>query len=338
TDFKDWDARWPAMSREGKIAFTLGADLQVFHTADESVRKVDVQIPSDRPLTRSRYPDAAQSLTSFTLSPKGDRLALVTRGEVFPVPVKNGPTMPVTHGSGARERGASFSPDGKRIVYITDASGEEEIRTLDAWGRGDPKVAMAAGKSGYHYFPHWSPDGKWIAYGDEKQSLYIVPAGGGAPIKVDHSDQAAITDYAWSPDGRWLAYSKAARTDYSSLWIYDTKLSKLHTLTEGTTNDFGPAWDPDGRYLYFLSTRATNPILAGNDANVIETKNTVPFLVTLRKDVENPFAANKGMPELEPKSGAPSQNAKKTDKKDEDKDKGDKTAKPVDIDFDGLAE
>src|SRR5262249_50735043 len=96
--------------------------------------------------------------------------------------------------------------------------------------------------------------------------------------------------------------------------------------------------DPDGRYLYFLSTRATNPILAGNDANVIETKNTVPFLVTLRKDVENPFAANKGMPDLEPKSGAPSQNAKKTDKKDEDKDKGDKAAKSVDIDFDGLAE
>jgi tricorn protease len=336
TDFKDWDARWPAMSREGKIAFTLGADLEVFNTADETVHKIDVQLPSDRPLTRSRYPDAAQTLTSFNISPKGDRLAVVTRGEIFTIPVKDGPTMPVTHGSAARERGASFSPDGKSLVYITDATGEEEIRTLDAWGRGEPKTVMPAGKSGYHYAPQWSPDGKWIAYGDEKQSLYIVSSAGGAVTKVDHSDQSPITDYAWSPDGRWLAYSKASRTDYNSLWIFDTKMSKLHSLTEGATNDFGPAWDPDGRYLYFLSSRATNPVLAENDANVIEIKNTVPFLVPLRKDVENPFAANKGMPEVEAKSGTtPSAEDKK--KSDKSEDKSDKAAKPIEIDFDGIA-
>src|SRR6266487_4733099 len=94
TDFKEWDARWPAMGRDGRIAFTLGGDLEVFNSADESVRKVDVQIPSDRPLTRSRYPDAAQTLTSFGLAPKGDRLVVVTRGEIFAVPVKDGPTLP----------------------------------------------------------------------------------------------------------------------------------------------------------------------------------------------------------------------------------------------------
>ena len=73
-------------------------------------------------------PEAARTLTRFELAPDGNRILVVTRGEIFTIPVKDGPTMPVTHGSGARERGAGFSPDGKRLVYITDAPGEEEIR------------------------------------------------------------------------------------------------------------------------------------------------------------------------------------------------------------------
>ena len=342
TDFKDWDARWPAMSRDGRIAFTLGADLEVFSAADESVRKVEVQIPSDRPLTRSRYPDAAQTLTAFNLAPKGDRLLVVTRGEIFTLPVKDGPTMPVTHGSSARERGAGFSPDGTRLVYITDAPGEEEICTVDAWGRGEPKVVKPAAASGYHFAPGWSPDGKRIAYADQTHALYVVPAEGGAPKRVDRNDQSPITDYAWSPDGRWLAYSRAARTGYSSLCIYDSKEGRVHTLTAGSTNDFGPAWDPEGRYLYFLSTRATNPVLDSNDANVIETKNTEPFLLLLRKDVPNPFAALKGLPDEAKKAGAgKGDKAKPEDKKsksDKGEDEADKPPKPVEIEFDGLAD
>ncbi len=341
TDFKEWDARWPGMSRDGRIAFTLGADLEVFNTADESVRKVDAEIPSDLPLTRSRYPDAAQTLAGFDLGPKGDRILVVTRGEIFTIPVKDGPTMPVTHGSGARERGAGFSPDGTHLVYITDAPGEEEIRTVDAWGRGQPKVVKPAGTSGYYFAPMWSPDGKWIAYADQTHSLYVVAAEGGAPKLVDHSDQVPINDYRWSADGRWLAYSRAARTDYSSVCIYDTKGAKVHTVTEGSTNDFAPSWDPEGRYLYFLSTRATNPVLALNDANVIETKNTEPFMVLLRKDVPNPFAAMKGLPDEAKKGDKGKDDKTKADDKKDKSEKGDEEAnkppKPVEIDFDGLA-
>src|SRR5262249_13033291 len=83
------------------------------------------------------------------------------------------------------------------------------------------------------------------------------------------------------------------------------------------------------------STRATNPVLAANDANVIEIKNTVPFLVPLRKDVENPFAGTKGMPEVEAKSGQTPKPEEKKEKSDSDKAK--ETAKRVEIDFDGIA-
>ncbi len=346
TDFKAWDARWPAMSRDGRIAFTLGGDVELFSTSDNSVHKVNVELPSDRVLTRERFPEAGRTLTSGDIAPKGDRIAIVTRGEIFTIPVKDGPTMPVTKGSGARESWAAFSPDGKRLVYVTDAPHEEEIRTIDAWGRGEPKVVVPAGKSGYLYAPVWSPDGKLIAYSDQTQTLYVVAAEGGAPKVVDHSDQAAIRDYTWSPDGRWLAYSKAARTDYTSICIYDTRDGQVHRVSGAFTNDYSPAWDPQGRYLYFLSNRATNPVLDSVDANVIEAKNTQPYMFLLRKDVANPFAATKGMPDEEKKAEGEkgkadekSGEAKKPDGKDAAKDdKGEKPPAPVGIDFDGLAE
>src|SRR5262249_1434114 len=156
---------------------------------------------------------------------------------------------------------ASFSGDGKSLVYVTDAPGEEEIRVVDAWGRGKPRAVVPAGKTGWHHPPLFSPDGKWIAYADEKQTLYVVPAAGGAPRSVDHSTQEEIRQSAFSPDGRWLAYSLVQPNQLSTVRIYDTTSGKVVPVTGATTNDYSPAWDPKGRYLYFLSDRFANPIM-----------------------------------------------------------------------------
>src|SRR5262249_26831688 len=152
-----------------------------------------------RSATRVRYPEPARTLTWLSIAPKGDRIAIVTRGEIYSVPAKNGVTLPVTHGSGARESWASFDPKGDRLVYVTDAPREGEIRPLDGWGRGDPKVVVPAGSSGWHFPPLWSPDGRWIAWGDQTQSLYVVSATGGTPKRVDQSAQDEIRQYTWSP-------------------------------------------------------------------------------------------------------------------------------------------
>ena len=346
TEFKDWDARWPGMGPDGRIAFTLGADIQIFDPATGSVRKIDVDLPSERVLTRVRYPDPDRTLSWFSIAPKGDRLAVVTRGEIFSVPVKEGVTLPVTRGSGARESWADFDPEGEKLVYVTDAPREEEIRTIDAWGRGEAKVVVPAGESGWHFPPAWSPDGKWIAYADQTQALYVVAAAGGAPRLVDRSPQEEIRQYAWSPDGRWLAYAKVLRTDYANIWIYDTVEEKTTRVTGPYTNDRNPAWDPEGRYLYFASDRATNPVIGTRDWDNVEAKNRRLFLVLLRKDVGNPLVNREGLP--------PSEDEKKKEKeKDKDKEtagKGDKSGKdkegkkgdekkppePVKIDIEGI--
>ena len=336
TDFEDWDARWPGMGPDGRITFVLGADIHVFDPSDGSVRKLDITLPSDRVLTRVRYPNPGRTLTWFDLSPDGERLALVSRGEIFSVPVKDGVTIPITRGSGARESWGDFDPDGKRLVYVTDASHEEEIRTIDAWGRGEPKVVLPPGKSGWHFPPVFSPDGKWIAYADQTQTLYVIPTEGGTPVKVDRSTESEIRDYTWSPDGRWLAYAKTLPTEYSSIYVYDTREKKIHEVTGPTTDDHSPAWDPDGRYLYYLSARFTNPVIGRRDWQNIEIKNAKPFLVLLRKDLENPFADLKGLPpkDDEKDKGDKGKKDKKSGKEKEEEEAG---PEPVKIDFDGLA-
>jgi tricorn protease len=333
TRFDTWDARWPSMAPDGRIVFTLGADLHVFDPASNTETRIDIDLPSDRVLTRVRYPDPTEYITGFALSPDADRLAVVARGEIFSVPVKDGVTLPVTHGSGARERGAGFDNEGKRIVYITDASHEESIVSRDAWGRGEPATVKAAGTTGWHFPPVWSPDGKWIAYADQTQTLFVVTAGGGTPKAVDHSDQSEITHYAWSLDGRWLAYSKAGATDYSSVYVYDTQSGKTTAVTGPATDDFAPTWDPDGRYLYFLSNRATNPILGVRDWDNIEAKSGKVYLLVLQKDGKSPLAELEGLPP-DDKAGAKKKGGKGGKDKDDDEDDA---VKPVTIDFDGLA-
>ncbi|MCK4305273.1 MAG: PD40 domain-containing protein, partial [Candidatus Eisenbacteria sp.] len=338
THFKVWDARWAAMGPSGRIVFTLAGDLHIFDPSDGSEATLSIDLPSERNLTRKRYPNPSQYLTGYTLAPEGDRVAVAVRGEIFSIPVEDGVTLPVTRGSGARESRVSYGPKGKRVVYVTDESGEEAIVTADAWGRGDVKEVKGSGKAGWHFPPVCSPDGEWIAYADMTHRLYVVKADGGKPHEVDRCAETEIRDYAWSPDGRWLAYAMNNSVEFSSIYIYDTKKKTSHQLTGWETDDFNPTWDPQGRYLYFLSARSINPMIGWFDFETIVVNPTKLYMVLLRSDVENPLAHTKGMP---PKDD---EDADKKDKKDGDTDKDDKSdeedkaIEPVEIEFEGLAD
>ncbi|MFN7972389.1 MAG: S41 family peptidase [Acidobacteriota bacterium] len=255
-------------------------------------------------------------------------------------------TLPITHGSGARESWASFGPKGEKVVYVTDESHEEAIAVADSYGRGRASVVMPAGASGWHFPPVFSPDGKCIAVADQTQTLWIVPAAGGTPTKVDRGDQDEIRQYTWSPDGRFLAYSKRGRTDYQGVFVYDTQGGGIHAVSGPYTNDSTPAWDPEGRYLYFLSDRTINPMLDWIDAQYTLIRPTKPYAVLLHKDVENPFAKLEGLPGRKKKDEGKEEShggdgdthekesGGKKDGGEKDKDK----IVPVKIDFEGLTD
>ena len=327
TDVQGWDARFPSVSPDGRIVFMLGGDIHLFDPGSGTEHGLTIDLPSERTLTRVRYPSPERDLTWFELAPDGERVVIGTRGELFSVPVKKeGVTLPISRGSGAREKWGSFDEKGERLVYVSDLSHEERVYSIDAWGRGEARpISPAKANGGWLFPPEYSPDGKWVAVGDQAQNLYLVPAAGGDMRTIDHSDFNEIRHYAWSPDGRWLAYEKPTQVDWSSIYIYDVRSAKSTRVTGVTTNDGWPCWDPDGRYLYFLGARTMNPVLGlVSDFSNVELRSMRPYLVLLKKDEKNPMAPLAGMPE----------DAKDKDKekkeKSEDKDKDKKSDKDAD--------
>ena len=355
TTLSEWDVRWPAMGDDGRVVFTAGADL---HVVDPSgaTRRIMVDLPSDRVLTRVRYPNADRSITWFDLSPDGTRLAVTSRGEIFSVPVKKGVTLPISRGSGARESWASFSADGERVVYVTDESGEEELRVVDAWRRSEPRTVVPPGGGRWYFPPAFSPDGRRVAYADQTQTLWVARVDGGAPVRVDRGERSEIRQYAWSPDGRWLAYARSTANDYTNLFLWDSVSSTVTRLTGPFTHDDSPAWDPEGRYLYFASERVTNPVLGSRDWDNVEAKNRKLYAILLRRDVRDPSLDLAGLPGEEPDEAEeqeegedekkPEGKEKKRGRKNDDRESAtaarDKKAKeppkPVVIELDGIAD
>ncbi|MFN2371371.1 MAG: hypothetical protein ABR506_09480, partial [Candidatus Krumholzibacteriia bacterium] len=315
TTFTTWDARWPALGDDGTVVFTLGADLQLCDLATGRVTAVPLDLPSDRTLTRTRYRASGGDLQGFDLAPDGERLLVEVRGELFSVPVKEGVTLPVTRGTGARERAASFGHDGEQVFYWDDATGEDALHRKDAWGRGEAAVVRKAGKGPWPFAVVPSPDGKWLAWTDSDLRLLVMKAGGGDEREADRGVRGNIRNLAWSPDGRWLAYTREGANDYASVFIYDTQQDEVHAATGPWSSDHSPAWDPDGRYLWFVSNRATNPVLGQTDRQNVEVRNELLYCLLLRPDVKSPMLQDAGLPPAA---------AKDKDEKKKDDDKGDK--------------
>lgn len=332
TTHDTWDARWPAMAPDGRIVYMLAGGLRIYDPASGTSREVEIELPSESVTTRTRYPSATARWTWADLSPDGERVAIISRGEMFVVPVEEGVTVALSAGSGAREKYATFDPEGERVLYLTDEPGEEEMRAVDAWGRNDAEVIKKAGDKGWHFPMEPSPDGEWIAWSDETQTLWIQPLEGGRPVRVDRDPHDEIREYRWSPDSRYLAYVKSNAVFFSSIHIYDTQEKVSRAISTGSTPDWSPAWDPEGRWLAFLSDRTINPMFGQRDFQNIEFRPTKPYLVLLQDDGESPFRKDAGMP---PSKDDEDQD-KKDKKKDDDEDEDEKKADPVEIDWDGI--
>ena len=90
---------------------------------------------------------------------------------------------------------------------------------------------------------------------------------------------------SWSADSRWLAYSRDLDSGQTAIFLYDTKAAALHQVTAGFYADAGPVFDPEGKYLYFLTNRSFKPIYSDLDNTWVYANTTLVAAVPLRKDV-----------------------------------------------------
>ena len=263
TSYKDYDVKYPSIGPDN-IVYQYGEELHLLDLNTGKTRKVPINIPSDMVRMRPEFVEVAPREGSFGLSPSGKRLLLEARGEILNLPVEDGEPINLTNTTDTREKSAAWSPDGRWIAFLSDKTGEEELYLIDQKAE-KPWRQLTKGGLGYRMQPIWSPDSKHLIFSDKFMRLNLVDAETGELSVVDTADyddaweRWGIQDYAWSPDSKWIAYTKMEQSMNESIFLYSLKEKKVHRLTDDLTEDWSPSFDPEGRYLYFLSNRTFDP-------------------------------------------------------------------------------
>lgn len=258
TFHQDWDIQEHALSGNA-IVYRLGADLWRLDLLSGQTERIDLTLVTDLDQRRESWVDKPMAyLASAQLAPDGSRVVLTSRGQVFVAPTKAGRLVHVSRDSGVRHRYARFSADGKRLLTLSDASGEVEWWSLPIDGMGSARQ-ISEGPAMLREPGIPSPDGRWIAHTDYDRRIWLVDLRSGATRQIaTSSGQIASPDpaMAWSPDSQWLAFSAVGDLRMSGLWLYDVETGGVRHLTSDRYEDWRPAWSPDGSWLYFLSNRA----------------------------------------------------------------------------------
>jgi len=339
TRSRTWDVRWPSDDGTGRIVYELNGELQVFDIAAGREQPISIVVPDDGLSMRPARISAAGNIEGFELSPKGERALFVARGDIFTAPIEKGPTRNLTRSSGAHDKWARWSPDGRKIAYVSDADGEEEIYLVDQDGTGEPEQITRGGQA-MRYAPEWSPDGSRLAFGDKSGRLYVLDLEGRTPELIADEERGQLRDYVWSPHGGYLAFSMSDPSGFQSIYVWSAANGELHRVTGPEFNEFGPAWDPEGNYLYYMSDREFAPQIAAFEWNYAADRETYIFAVALRADVPHPFPPESDEVTLDEEDDADGESTEDEDEDgDDDGENGDddEDTTPIVIDFDGLA-
>lgn len=324
THHSDYYVRFP--STDGRrIVYTSGGDLFCYDIAAERSDRVDVVAASAAPQTARKFLPASQALDEFVPSPDGTRVAAIVRGQPYTMPFWE--EAPVHHGTGSkvRYRCIDWMHDSKRFATTTDIHGYEQIAIHQSDESAEP-LLVTTGDIGRITELRCSPTKDVIAFANHRYELMLLDLHGGAPRVIDKSLGFRITDIAFSPDGRYLAYVWWPVGDnVAIIRIARLKTGELHDVTPQMRVDQSPAWDPQGNYLYFISTRDFDPVYDALQFDLSFPQAQRPFVLTLRADVPNPFA---------PKPKPVHRDAEHDSQAEEKK----KEPRPprIEIDFDGI--
>ena len=337
TNSTDWDVRW-ASADDQRIVYEFGGELAIYDTRNGAVSSPSIVVPDDGINRRPRRLEVGGQINDLELSPAGKRALFVARGDVFTVPVENGPTRNLTNTSTAHEKHSRWAPDGRHIAFVSDASGEEQIHLIEQTGKDEKQLTRFTSDTGMLFPPSWSPDSELLAVGDKNGKIYVVDAETGDATEVADEEYGLATDYAWSPDSRWLSFSLGSANGNNSIWIWSRDEGIKRRVTDEMFNEAGAEWDPNGKYLYYVSQREFAPLISQVEWNFAGNRMSSIFALALTKDAPHPLPPRSDEAEVKAEDGEKADDADKGDKKrDADKAEGDKD-ETVKIDFDGLAQ
>lgn len=338
SDHEDYYVRFPS-AHNGHIVYQCGGALYHYEIATDSSQKIQVDWHSPQVQRNRKFVSAGKYLNQVHLHPEGHSLSLITRGKPFIAPAFAGAVKQYGERQGVRYRTSHFLSDNQRLVMTGDPGGEElvEVHHLDG---SKPPVRIEDKALGRPDHVAVSPTTPQIAVVNHRRQLLLVDVDTQSTQVLDSCDQhEGIGMPAWSPDGQWIAYRYCVQPGVSIIRLYHVEDGSAHDVTTPVMEDYAPCFDPEGKYLYFLSSREFNPAYDSMHFSLGFPFGSRPYLVTLQADLRSPFEPDASMvidSQSKDESGdADTQDAANTEENKEGENEKDKV-KPVQIDLEGI--
>ena len=332
TTFSEWDVRFPSIGPQD-IVFENGGRLYTLALDEPNAqpREVRVQVHTDLAALQPQAIKVGTRVLNPAISPTAKRAVFESRGEIISVPAEHGMPRLHTQRSASAERYPAWSPDGRSIAYWSDRTGEYELTVRNADGSGEERTVTKLGP-GFRYRLYWSPDSRTIGFIDHAQRIQLVDVASGNVREIgrtlyNHEGGRSNFRMRWSPDSRYITYNGDLESRAQVVIVYDTREGKAHQVTSGFYSAYNPTFDPEGKYLYFLTSRSFTPYYSDFDNTWVYANSTVIAALPLTLSTQSPLH-----PRNDEETGAPPAPAAAT-KDSAAKAGAPKSAPPVVIDF-----
>ncbi|GAA4470617.1 S41 family peptidase [Nibrella saemangeumensis] len=268
THFSKHPVRFLTASGNGTLCFGFDGEIYTM-TPNGQPKKVDVQILNDGRMVSQKIVPISSGATEMALSPNGKEIAFIVRGEVFVTSVEGGITKRITN-TPEQERSVSFSPDGRSLVYAAERSNNWDVYKTSISRKEEPyfyastilKEEPVIATPAEEFQPYFSPDGKEVAYLEERVVLKVVNLATKTtrtilPADKNYSYSDGDQYYQWSPDGKWFVVNFAPYQIFTSevgLVSADGK-GEVNNLTQSGYNEGEAKWAMGGKALLMFTDR-----------------------------------------------------------------------------------
>lgn len=319
THFADAEVKYLAGSRHG-LVFEQDGWIHTLDPATGASEQLDITVRGDFPWAETRWEDVSDRVGAASLSPTGVRAVMEARGEIFTVPVEHGDVRNLTRSSGAADRAPVWSPEGDQIAWFSSDGGRYELLIAAQDGLSEPR-RVSIGESKMAWEPTWSPDGSHIAFVDDDLRVRVVDVASGDIVTADvggSNIDRGNTGLTWSPDSKWLAYTKTFPNMFHRIVVWSMDQNESYALTNDMADARAPAWDRDGRHLYFLAS--TDLALGSGWANTSSIGSSATYgvyVALLSADDVTPFQPRSDEEEVEESPDEPEAEAAEEEAEDE---------------------